>query len=336
MPECPPFAVPADDKAVHDRWHAFMKEQDVWKLYDKANAAGRALGKAAKRVFAIPARTYRGAVEKVKIAYLATGDGEGTGTGDADLEAYQDIETPWMANAITDLERLAGASVAALTEPDPAVVAFAELVAAWTAFKALPDGVEDQIDEAAYRRVAVARDAVRDAVPISQEGVAAKVRAMLEPYRADVDAVGLDRAYDRSAKSMLPFLEGAPPPAPKPDPVVTLFAEWGSIQDEANALSAANPEATSGELNDRYEAALDRRDVVEDKIMGTPATSIKGVAVKVRLASHHTFDVADLAPLHKTPSRDIDYFELEGGRIGAMADYLISALRDAERLAGVS
>ncbi len=35
-----------------------------------------------------------------------------------------------------------------------------------------------------------------------------------------------------------------------PDPVVTLFAEWGAIQDEATALSAANPEAKSGELND--------------------------------------------------------------------------------------
>ena len=53
---------------------------------------------------------YEGAVEKVKIAYLATGDGEGTYTGDADLDAYQDFETPWMANAIADLDRLAGVS----------------------------------------------------------------------------------------------------------------------------------------------------------------------------------------------------------------------------------
>ena len=76
-----------------------MKAKGVWKLSDKTNAAGRAMGKAANRVFVIPARTYRGAVEKVKIAYLATGD--------ADLDAYQDFENPWMANAIADLERLA-------------------------------------------------------------------------------------------------------------------------------------------------------------------------------------------------------------------------------------
>ncbi len=122
----------------------------------------------------------------------------------------------------------------------------------------------------------------------------------------------------------------------KPDPVVTLFAKWGAIQDEATALSAANPEAKTGELNDRWEAALDRRDVVGDKIMETPATSIKGVAVKIRLASHYAFDRVELARLYDTPSRDIDYVELEGGAGGALNDHLVSALRDAERLAGVS
>ncbi len=110
MPDCPEDKAPFDDKAAHNRWRAFMKAQGVWKLSDKANAAGRALGKAANRVFAVPARTYPGALEKVKIAYIATGDGDGTYTGDADLYAYQDFENPWMANAIADLERLGGAS----------------------------------------------------------------------------------------------------------------------------------------------------------------------------------------------------------------------------------
>ncbi len=79
-------------------------------MYDKACAAGRTMGRAANRVFAIPARTYWGAIAKVKIAYIAIGDGDGTHTGDADLDAYQDFETPWMANAIADLDRLAGVS----------------------------------------------------------------------------------------------------------------------------------------------------------------------------------------------------------------------------------
>ena len=130
--------------------------------------------------------------------------------------------------------------------------------------------------------------------------------------------------------------DGVPTTDPaNPDPVVTLFAEWGAIQDEATVLSAANPEAETGELNDRWEAALDRRDVVGDKIMETPATSIKGVAVKVRLASHYAFDIIELAALYHTPSRDIDY-DVEGGAGGALNDHLVSALRDAERLAGAS
>ncbi len=63
---------------------------------------------------------------------------------------------------------------------DPAVVAFAELKAAWTAFDGLPDDVEEQIDKAAYERFANARGAVRDAVPGSLAGVAGQVRAMVE------------------------------------------------------------------------------------------------------------------------------------------------------------
>ena len=130
--------------------------------------------------------------------------------------------------------------------------------------------------------------------------------------------------------------DGVPTTDPaNPDPVVTLFAEWGAIQDEATVLSAANPEAETGELNDRWEAALDRRDAVGDKIMETPATSIKGVAVKIRLASHYAHDRVELAALHHTPSRDIDYSG-EHGAGGALNDYLVSALQDAERLAGAS
>ncbi len=121
----------------------------------------------------------------------------------------------------------------------------------------------------------------------------------------------------------------------KPDPVVTLFAEWGAIQDEATALSAANPEAKTGELNDRWEAAVDRRDVVGDKIMETPATSMRGVAIKIRLASHYVFEGGDLHRRHATPARDIDYVEADPGA-GASGLYVVSALRDAERLAGVS
>ena len=125
----------------------------------------------------------------------------------------------------------------------------------------------------------------------------------------------------------------------EPDPVVTLFAKWGILQDVAGAIIKADPEANEpidSETDKLWNAALDRRDVVGDKIMSTPATSIQGVAVKIRLASHYAHDIANLAPLYATPSRDIDYFGLEGGAGGALNDWIVSALRDAERLAGAS
>ena len=121
----------------------------------------------------------------------------------------------------------------------------------------------------------------------------------------------------------------------EPDPVVTLFAEWGTIQDEATAIIDAGPEPTDNETDRLWNAALDRRDVVGDKIMETPATSIQGVAVKVRLASHCAFDTGDLHRRHATPARDIDYVEANGGPLGCVG-HVVSALRDAERLAGVS
>ncbi len=217
--------------------------------------------------------------------------------------------------------------------PDPAVVALAEYRVA----KAADDAISNKDAEAEtpeYQatgdRLYAARDAVYIAVPTSMAGMAAKVRYIVDYGERGNDLWPL---FDTMAKSMLPFLEGAPPRAPKPDPVATLFAAWGSIQDEAAAYSAADPEATDPEIDKLRDAVLDRRDVVEDKIMGTPATSIMGVAVKIRLASHYAFDIVDLAPLHDTPSRDIDY-DGEHGAGGALNDYLVSALRDAERLAG--
>ncbi len=214
---------------------------------------------------------------------------------------------------------------------DPAIVAGKEAEAAHAAWRAAPhDTREDEETpefKAAETLLLKMEHDFADAPVASLAGARVKMRALLK------DLVEDDAAHYATAhvETVLAFLEGFA--AAAPDPVVTLFAEWGAIQDEANALSVANPEAKTGKLNDRWEAALDRRDVVGDKIMSTPATSIKGVAVKVRLASHYAFDIVELAQLHHAPSRDIDY-DGEGGAGGALNDYLVSALRDAERLAG--
>ena len=233
---------------------------------------------------------------------------------------------------------------------DPAVVAFAELKAAWTAFDGLGDeepghGVNgDPRHAAAYRRFADARETVYAVAPVSMAGVAAKVRGMLE-HQSEAYELGPD--FNILAKSMLPFLEGAPPPAPKPDPVVTLFAEWGAINEEVIAHLAAIPEGAGKNMGKTghvpgkpgvapeekdWDDALDRRDAVEKKILKTPATSMRGVAVKIRLVTHCT-DMTDLTKLYATPAREIDY-EKECIVLECETKAAVSALRDAERLAG--
>ena len=118
------------------------------------------------------------------------------------------------------LEAVAGAPSVV---DDPTVAAFAELKEASVALDAFPDEAayaETPECEAAYRRFADARDAVHNAAPTSLAGVAAKVRTLLE-YRAEGDE--LAPTYEHVAKTMLPFLEGAPaalPTVTEPDPVV--------------------------------------------------------------------------------------------------------------------
>ena len=230
------------------------------------------------------------------------------------------------------LERFTGAPSVVV---DPAVAALAEYRVA----KAADDAISNKDAEAEtpeYQatgdRLYAARDAVYNAVPTSMAGMAAKVR-----YIVDYEERGNDLwvPFDEMAKSMLPFLEGAPAPAPKPDPVVALFAKWAIIRDEATALSAADPKGTDDEINERWENAISRCDAVEDQIMATPATTMRGVAIKIRLASHYVFGAGDLDKRYATPARDIDYVEATGGPLDADGSYVISALRDAERLAGV-
>ena len=104
MPDYPHFG----DGFDMEKWQVFMDRHGWNELWDRAQEAGKQEGQAANAVFATPARSLRGAVEKVKIVRIVTGIGAETGDGDADLGAYQDFDAPWIDNAIADLERLAG------------------------------------------------------------------------------------------------------------------------------------------------------------------------------------------------------------------------------------
>ncbi len=59
------------------------------------------------------------------------------------------------------------------------------------------------------------------------------------------------------------------------------------------------------------------------------------MAIKLRIATDRDCDSANLGTLHATPAREID-FKKEGIGVRWEDDSLISALLDAERLAGVS
>lgn len=105
-PDCPTYFTPVDSPEGFRQFWAFMEEQGVWKLADRANELNKQRGAAAKAIFAVPANTVRGALGKLEIVRLAIGDiGEG---GDMDLECFQDHNATWFAAVIGDLERLAG------------------------------------------------------------------------------------------------------------------------------------------------------------------------------------------------------------------------------------
>ena len=108
-------------------------------VYDESKSTSDTLstihnlaGEAAKAVFAIPAQTVRGALEKLKIVYLAVGNGKANpeDAGDYDLALYQTSETSWFAIAIADLERLTGQRVIS-PEHDPVVDLAKRLTKLW-------------------------------------------------------------------------------------------------------------------------------------------------------------------------------------------------------------
>jgi len=249
-------------------------------------------------------------------------------------------------NILAALERLTPGlvEIEPVATPDPAVVAFAELKAANAAFKVISEketddpGPESPEYVAAYERFGAAREAVYDVVPVSMAGVAAKVRGMLE-HQSDAYELGPD--FNIMAKSMLPFLEGAPAPTPKPDPVVVLFAGWRAIQDKVKALADTDPKAENDEVGKQLEKMFDDQFEIEECIAGMNATSAAGIAIKLRLMVHIQFPKKGITDLHRTPAKDMNLAAL----IAEWRDHddvyqedhlLIGALRDAERLAGVS
>ncbi len=74
-------------------------------MADRSTKLWQNTGALANAVFASPARTVMGAVEKLKIVRLALG--RGFDDGDISLNAYQSCEGEgWFASVLRDFERL--------------------------------------------------------------------------------------------------------------------------------------------------------------------------------------------------------------------------------------
>ncbi len=105
-PDRPPF--PLLGHQAIKRYGAHLREQGVSDLADRSHVLNVAAGASANAVFALPAQTIHGAIEKLKIVRLTVGDNyQGDLGGDEDMDAFQDYDHPWFSTVIHELERLA-------------------------------------------------------------------------------------------------------------------------------------------------------------------------------------------------------------------------------------
>jgi len=101
-PDCP-----ALDPATSSQAHfAFLEANDAYRHCDDLERLYKQTGALANAIFETPARTTKGALEKLKIAYTAIGDGEGS--GDEGLLLCQNPKALWLDSVVADFERLAG------------------------------------------------------------------------------------------------------------------------------------------------------------------------------------------------------------------------------------
>ena len=142
-------------------------------------------------------------------------------------------------NVVTALERLAGASVPELTEPDPAVVTGREAHEAGVAFDALAKDIDEETPEfkAAVERMDDADNAFADAPITSAAGALAKMRLIMD-FGEDPDRKSPKFLTPRHFDSVLAYLQavvGGKGAAigDRPDAeIIGLWRQWFAIHAE--------------------------------------------------------------------------------------------------------
>ena len=98
-PDCPPDALPVDDKTAYEAHEAFLNERGDKLAYNAWNAALKRAGVTANYVFHSPAYTPRGIAAKCFILKLSQD------RDDDFVSVYQGDES-WFDAMVADLERL--------------------------------------------------------------------------------------------------------------------------------------------------------------------------------------------------------------------------------------
>ena len=114
LPDCPPEVLPITDREAHERREDFFDRHGADALHNEMSKLGRFAGALAYQIFATPAHTLIGAVEKLKILRLALGDEPHE--GDNDLACYicdsvEQREESWFASVMKDFDRLSAGGV---------------------------------------------------------------------------------------------------------------------------------------------------------------------------------------------------------------------------------
>ncbi|MCH7932005.1 MAG: hypothetical protein IH906_07350 [Proteobacteria bacterium] len=194
LPECPDFSEPAATGKGRPPYFVFLKEQGVDELCDRWNELLKGVGRISNAAFATEAHTLRGAVEKLKIVYLA-GD-------DEDLDVYDEPQGSWRASVMRDFDRLAGQA-----GDEPLVGLWAKYLA--LEFQPVPEGLTVEESDRFTDRSADQADDVAieivSAMPHTLIGAYAQIALLKNwaenavPHRAKA---ALGRLYDRAEAAL--------------------------------------------------------------------------------------------------------------------------------------
>ena len=255
LPECPAFAVPAENREAYEAYLTFMKDHGVQALSNAFKKANKQQGKTVNAVFDTPARTYPGVLAKLKIVEVAYGNGESD--GDDELQTWQDGGS-WLQNATGDFERLvASASTTKHERPEGGNEPDAELLRLNAEYRTLMgeidsgkhlDEVGRIIDEASNR----SHDLKKKIAGIPAKtyaGIGAKLRIAADglrpeyPRDLETDELNLESALADAERLAVAASSTVALETTGEDPFEALAAEWAEQKAECERLSKAFVEA---------------------------------------------------------------------------------------------